>query len=159
MKTLTAFLSVALLLGAGCGDPSPERKIEAATEQVERVEQEILAAEEALERETEELAQAQEELSEARETLREAESRLVEAKQKLAEVADDAYLFRTIQGALLADDSLEGQAVAARVHDGVVTLEGQVTNQAEKKRAGELANAVPGVERVDNKVRVELAGP
>lgn len=157
--TLAAAPAAALFLASGCGDPSSEQLIEDATAQVQRAEQEVEEAKVALEREEEELAEAQEEMAEARETLREAEKRLEEARAHVAEVADDAYLFRAVQSALLADPTLEGEAIAARVRDGVVSLEGTVDLPEQKKRAGALASGVPGVKSVQNRVVVGPAGP
>ena len=150
---------VALCAALACGSPSPEELIEDATDQVRRAEAELELAREALEREEQELEQARAELETAREALGGAEQRLAEARDRVAEVADDAYLFRAVQSALLAADSLEEQAVAARVRDGVVTLEGVVPESEQKERAEALAAAVPGVKKVVNQVRVEQVTP
>ena len=158
MRTSALWLvpTLALCLAA-CGAPSAEKKIEDAAAQVDRAEEEVESAKQALEREQAELDEAREELEGARDALRGAESRLVEAQQHMGEVADDAFLFRAVQSALLADPALEDMAIGARVRDGVVTLEGQVPDADSKQRAGTLAAAVPGVKRVDNSVGVELA--
>jgi osmotically-inducible protein OsmY len=89
------------------------------------------------------------------EALGKAEERLAEAKDDLAEVADDTYLFRAVQSALLAEPELEGLAIAARVSERVVTLDGHVPSLELRKKAGAVAAATLGVERVDNKVTVE----
>ena len=135
-------LLIAALAFTACGEPSSEQRIADATAQVERAEAELEAARQRVEREEQELEAAREELAEAREALRDAETRVQEARDRVAEVADDAYLFRTVQSALLAERKLEGLAIAARVRDGVVTLEGRVPDSSQKKRAGEIAAGV-----------------
>lgn len=157
MKTIPALALCAALGLAACGRPSSEELIQDATEQVRMAEADLEEAQKRVEREEEELVQAREELDEARQAVRDAETRLAEANQHVAEVADDAYLFRAVQSALLSDPGLDDLAIAARVRDGVVTLSGRVSDKDDKKRAGALAADVPGVKSVNNEVVVELA--
>ena len=152
-----AFGFCAALGLAACGQPSSEDLIQDATEQVRLAETELEEARKRVANKEEALVQAREELEDAREAARNAEKRLAEANQHVAEVADDAYLFRAVQSALLSDPALDDRAIAAHVRDGVVTLSGRVSNKDEKKRAGALAAGVPGVKSVKNEVVVELA--
>ena len=148
-------LGVALVLALACGAPDPEKQLEEASERVAEAERGVEAAKEVVEREQSELEQAQSELAAALEKLGEAEERLEEAKAELAQTADDAYLFRTVQSALLAEPALEELAISARVRDRVVTLEGSAPTLELRKKAGEIAAATIGVERVENDVTVE----
>ncbi|MEM7409746.1 MAG: BON domain-containing protein [Myxococcota bacterium] len=152
-------LACVLALGTACAEKSSEEKILEANEKVERIQRDVELAQKAVEREVGELATAQEELAEAQEWLREAQERLSNAEVAVAEAADDAYLFRAIQQALLEDASLEKLAISARVRDRVVTLEGSVPKEAQRTRAEEVAAKTLGVERVENRVTVQAPAP
>ena len=157
MKNLSALVLCAAAGLVACGQPDPEEMIHEATEQVRLAETELEEARKRVERNEDKLVEAREALDEARDGVSAAETRLAEAERRVAEVADDAYLFRAVQSALLADPTLDDHAVAARVRDGVVTLSGQVSSAGEKKRAEAIAADVPGVKGVKNEVTLELA--
>lgn len=53
---------------------------------------------------------------------------------------------------------LKNDAIKAVSHDGVVTLTGQVDNPSHKDLAQETVANLPGVRRVDNRLRVKLEG-
>ena len=80
-------------------------------------------------------------------SLREAESR-VDLK------ATDAALFRAVQKRLLEDERLRHVAIDADVRRGVVELRGSVPDERTAAAAVEVARAVPGVMRVENRLNV-----
>ena len=120
---LLALLAVALLPIA-CSEPTAEEKLATA-------EQTLLAAEDlrdravaALERRETEHAAALEALEAARTRARDARAQVEELRRMVQEIATDDLLFRQVQAALLEDRKLSTSAIAARVDDGVVTLDG-----------------------------------
>jgi len=154
-ESLRATAFTAILLLAACGGPDPEEQLSAASQRVAEAEAGVEEAKQRVESEEEDLERAREELADAVKALEESEDRLTAAKRQLAEIADDTYLFRAVQTALLAEPELEGHAIAARVQDRVVTLEGSVPTIALRKKAGAVATGTLGVERVENAVTVE----
>ncbi len=156
MKTiLKATLIPLAAIALACGDPEPEELLNEATEAVAEAERGVEQAQASVEREEDALEKAQEKLAAAVEKLGEAEDELEAAKDRLAEVADDTYLFRAVQTALLAEPELDGLAISASVENRVVTLHGHVPKLALRKKAGEIAASTLGVQKVDNKVTVE----
>jgi osmotically-inducible protein OsmY len=150
-----AFAAIAL----ACGEPDLEELLGEATRGVAEAERGVEQARAAVEHEEDALEKAQSKLAAAVEELGEAEDEFDAAKDRLAEVADDTYLFRAVQTALLAEPELDGLAISASVQDRVVTLNGHVPELALRKKAGEIARSTLGVERVDNKVTVEPPAP
>lgn len=148
-SAMTAPVALALLVA--CGDDGLER----ARERLAQMEARVERAREAYQERRREVDEAEGALEKARRELEEAEKRLAEARTEIAERADDALLFREVQRLLLEDDDLEQVAIAARVSERVVTLEGDVPTEALKKRAGEVAREVAGVERVVNRIAVQ----
>src|SRR5437763_5606532 len=69
--------------------------------------------------------------------------------------AQDRALDARIQKRLGDEPSLKKYNVKVSVEGGVATLSGTVGTEAERTRAGEIAN-VPGVTRVDNKIVADL---
>ncbi|MFI5216583.1 MAG: BON domain-containing protein [Candidatus Limnocylindria bacterium] len=59
-----------------------------------------------------------------------------------------------IQKQLLDDDDLEEVAISARVEHGVVTLSGVVPEAELRERAVKLAESVPGVVSVQDRIQV-----
>ncbi len=70
---------------------------------------------------------------------------------------NDASLASTIQAQLAADSALTGQAVQASVQGGVATLNGTVSNSAEKTIAGRDAAGVQGIREVMNNLSIAAA--
>ncbi len=70
---------------------------------------------------------------------------------------DDASLASTIQAQLAADSALSGQGVQASVQGGVATLNGTVSNNAEKTIAGRDAAGVQGIREVMNNLSIAAA--
>jgi len=153
--------AAALLFGGAlalaCGSDDTAEQLAEANERVQRIEREVEAARQGVEREEARVEAAQQDLARAWEKLAAAKERLAEAREQVAGVADDAYVFRAVQGALLDDPKLEGLAIRARVADGVVTLEGRVESKAQRERAEELAAETAGVTKVENRIGVEAA--
>ena len=144
------FAVLSLVLAAGCGEPTPEELLAAASEAHEEARVEVEAAREALAAEEEVLRQVQAKRDAAAERLREAERVLAAARTDVQMVATDELLFGEVQRRLLADEELGRHQVAARVDDGVVTLSGTVPTAALRNHAGEVAAGVPGIRSVTN---------
>jgi osmotically-inducible protein OsmY len=160
MKTLLlATLAALATIGLACGEPDPEELLGEATRGVAEAKRGVEQAQAAVEREEDALEKAQGKLADAVDELGEAEDELKAAKDRLAAVADDTYLFRAVQTALLAEPELDGLAISASVEERVVTLHGRVPKLALRKKAGEIARSTLGVESVDNKVTVEPPAP
>lgn len=65
---------------------------------------------------------------------------------------DDATLATRVQTALQADPETQPLAIAVDSREGVVQLSGFVDSQAQTDKAAQIAQAVPGVRGVDNKL-------
>jgi hyperosmotically inducible periplasmic protein len=84
-----------------------------------------------------------------------------EAKQESREAQrsgrplSDAWLTAKTKLALLGDDRVSGTAINVDTKDGVVTLKGQVADQAEKQHAVELARKVEGVKDVRDQLTLK----
>jgi osmotically-inducible protein OsmY len=74
--------------------------------------------------------------------------------QTAAAKPSDSAVDTRISQALKADPSLKAHEIHVSVDNGVVTLTGTVTSEAERTKAARLAN-VDGVTRVDNKIVVD----
>lgn len=138
---------------ASCGDDGLER----ARERLERIEARVERAREAFQERRRARDEAERALEKARAELEEAEQQLAEARADIAEHADDALLFREVQGRLLEDRELEDVAISARVDERVVTLQGSVPSEVQRERAAEIAREVAGVERVVNQIAIDAA--
>ncbi len=57
---------------------------------------------------------------------------------------------------MLADDNVKGLGISVATQDGVVTLQGKASSQAERDEAVKIAQNVEGVKRVDD--RIEITG-
>ncbi len=66
----------------------------------------------------------------------------------------DDPVAEAVLNALNEDGSISTQYLSARAENGVVILTGSVTTAAQKSRAAQIARAVPGVRRLDNRVVV-----
>jgi len=102
---------------------------------------------------------AQDELAEARGGMRESERRIAEIEKEIGANATDPVMFRMVQKQLLDDDDLEDVAISARVERGVVTLSGVVPDAELRDRAVKLAEAVPGVVSVQDRIQIAEAKP
>jgi len=142
----------------GCGGDSAEEELARAREALKSARSEVSAAEQEVAQEEERVAEAREELQDAEKALREARERLRKARAKVDEHTTDALLFRAVQSRLLDDEELDGLAIQAEVSDGVVTLRGDVPAERYSERAVEVAGQVPGVDRVEDRLRVGGGG-
>lgn len=160
-RFLPLLLAGALLCAAplaGCGD-SEEAKIEALTKELGTL-REGLAESRAQVAEREATAKtAQDALATARGEQRESERRIAEIEKELGTHATDPVLFRMVQKELLDDDDLEDVAISARVERGVVTLSGVVDEEKLRERAVKLAESVPGVVSVQDRIQVAGGKP
>ena len=67
-------------------------------------------------------------------------------------LVSDTVLSIKVRRELQSEPDMDG--VRVHVLDGVVTLEGQVSDERRKSRAEQLAEGVFGVEEVDNRLSV-----
>tara|TARA_R110002049_G_scaffold78774_15_gene200569 strand:- start:4906 stop:5208 length:303 start_codon:yes stop_codon:yes gene_type:complete len=78
------------------------------------------------------------------------------AKQEsTGEYIDDAALTANVKTRLLASKETSGLAIKVETFKGTVQLSGFVDSAEERQRAGEIASAVKGVVRVENKLSVK----
>ena len=69
--------------------------------------------------------------------------------------ADDAAITTKVKTAISAEPELTNLEINVNTMRGVVTLTGPVNAQASSDKAMQLANAVPGVKQVENKLIVK----
>ncbi len=155
-RFLSLMLASTLLCGGllvGCGN-SEEEKIEALTKELGSL-REGLSETRAEVAEREATAKtANDALAKTRGELRESETRIAAIEKELGTHATDPVLFRMVQKQLLDDDDLEDVAISARADHGVVTLSGVVDNEKLRDRAVKLAESVPGVVSVQDRIQV-----
>jgi len=84
----------------------------------------------------------------------EAGDKVGDAGRKTGAVLGDAAVTTAVKGKFLADTAVSGLKIDVDTKDGVVTLNGNVTNRAEADRAVSLARDTDGVNRVVNNLRV-----
>jgi hyperosmotically inducible protein len=75
------------------------------------------------------------------------------------DVVTDATLVSTVRARLASDEELAPYGIGVTTLDGVVTLTGRVEREAQRDRAGRLAEEVEGIESVRNLIRVGGRGP
>jgi osmotically-inducible protein OsmY len=68
----------------------------------------------------------------------------------------DQQIRRDIEEALIADPAADSYEIAVTVDNGTATLRGLVESRAEKILAGQVAKAVKGLKRLNNKIEVKL---
>ncbi len=151
-------LLLAGVLATGCGD-SEEARVAALSKELGSL-RENLAETRASVAEREATAKtAQDSLAAARGEQRDSERRIAEVEKEIGTHATDPTLFRMVQTQLLDDDDLEDVAISARVERGVVTLTGVVSDEKLKERALKLAEGVPGVVSVQDRIQVATEKP
>ena len=138
----------------GCAESDGESAFRQATEQLTAAEAAVAAAREEAEDRARAVREAQERLVEAEDQLVRAEQELADARARVGLHATDDVLFRQVQTRLLEDDLLEDVAIAARVEKGMVTLTGEASDSEQRERAAEIADAIPGVLGVDNRISI-----
>lgn len=77
------------------------------------------------------------------------------AAEKLT--SDDA-IYDYVRRKLASDQVVKGGGLQVDVHQGVVTLRGNVEEQKQKERAAKLAKKIAGVKSVDNQLTVVQRG-
>lgn len=70
------------------------------------------------------------------------------------EAVADATIVSALRARLDADRELKPYRLGVTALDGVVTLTGRVEREAQRKRAGRLAEEIEGIESVRNLIRV-----
>jgi osmotically-inducible protein OsmY len=69
----------------------------------------------------------------------------------------DAAIASEVERKLGSDQKTSSLEIDVRTSDGIVTLSGKVSNEAEKDRAEDLAEDVEGVKRVENNLVIARA--
>jgi hyperosmotically inducible protein len=72
----------------------------------------------------------------------------------VAQAADDTGITAKVKTALIAESQLNSKSIGVDTQNGVVTLSGTVPERAQIDRAAQVAQAVEGVKRVDNRLTV-----
>lgn len=75
--------------------------------------------------------------------------------QTAGERFDDAALLAKIKADMLKARSVDGLDVNVDVKDGVVTLSGQASTEAERLKAEQIAKEAKGVKSVTNKIAIK----
>ncbi len=75
--------------------------------------------------------------------------------RKIGEVMDDAAITTQVKYALLKHESTSALNTRVTTRDGVVTIEGEAENAAEKTLVSRLAQRVPGVKSVTNSMTLK----
>lgn len=84
-----------------------------------------------------------------------AEEQTVAGEQTVGERFDDAALLAKIKADMLKARSVDGLDVNVDVKDGVVTLSGQASSEAERLKAEQIAKEAKGVKSVTNKIAIK----
>lgn len=146
-------LALAGFVALGCAE-DPEADYREATRTVGEAQEAVEEAEAAVAARRAELEGAQQELAEAREDLSAARAGLRDAESRVDVEITDAHLFRAVQRRLLEDRALGEVGISAEVDRAVVTLSGRVEKPAQRDRAVEVAEEVPGVVEVVSRIQV-----
>ena len=77
-----------------------------------------------------------------------------EEGRSTGQVIDDTAIHTKVKTALLNDPVVSGKAINVDVSRGVVTLDGAVNGDVEKRKAEDIARGVDGVRSVENKLVV-----
>lgn len=152
-------LLLAIAIGlVACGADTPEDRLAEARESLSEARAAVESQEAKVEERREAVQQAEEAAAKARAQLDDARKELAEARNRIDERATQVALFRTVQGELLAADSLDDFAIRVDVSGGTVTLRGQVAKPEQAREAVEIARSVPGVAEVVDELTVQDAG-
>ena len=68
---------------------------------------------------------------------------------------DDTAMKTDVKGKILATDPGKTFDIGVEVHDGVVTLNGNVNTAAERQQIVDAANSVHGVKQVINNIQIK----
>ena len=76
-----------------------------------------------------------------------------------AKTPDDSKVSAQVQSKLNGDSGLQGKSLTVQTSGGVVTLSGNVDNDAQRAAASRYASEIPGVKQVVNNLQVAPAEP
>lgn len=85
---------------------------------------------------------------------REMDGNGMETERSFGDRVSDATLTAEVKLKLLANSDTEGLSINVETVDDVVTLEGDVSSNAQKRLSGQIANEVEGVTSVNNRLIV-----
>src|SRR5687768_12192300 len=77
-----------------------------------------------------------------------------EDSRSTGQVIDDTALHTKVKAALVNDPVVSGTAINVNVNRGVVTLQGAVNGEVEKRKAEDIVRGVNGVRGVQNNIVV-----
>ena len=77
-----------------------------------------------------------------------------ESGRSTGEVIDDTAIHTKVKAALVNDPVVSGTAINVDVDKGVVTLQGAVNGEVEKRKAEDIVRGVSGVRSVQNNIVV-----
>ena len=77
-----------------------------------------------------------------------------ESSRSTGQVIDDTAIHTKVKTALVNDPGGSGTAINVDVEKGVVTLQGAVNGEVEKRKAEDIARGVEGVRAVQNNIVV-----
>jgi osmotically-inducible protein OsmY len=80
---------------------------------------------------------------------------VTQGRESTGRYVDDKSISAKVKTALYRDSTVKGTQVNVTTFQGVVQLSGFVENQAQKDRAGEIAQQVQGVQSVHNDLVVQ----
>ena len=145
-KPLTA-LAATIAIVAGCSAPSPEDRLIEAGDDVSNTEDRIAAI-------NAEIDAHQQAIQNLRKERQNARASLESLEKRLERRATDLAIFRAAQEALLNEPTLEDSIVVANVDDGIVTLEGAVSNAEKEQKAASIVSSIPGVKSTNNRLQL-----
>jgi osmotically-inducible protein OsmY len=77
-----------------------------------------------------------------------------QTQESTGEYIDDAAISTKVKSKLLVDKDASGMDIKVETFKGIVQLSGFVESEQEKLRAGEIAEGIDGVRRVENRISV-----
>ena len=80
-----------------------------------------------------------------------------ETREEAVRIADDSAITARVKTALAQDDASSLLDVEVETFEGITQLSGFVDTEATKLQAGEIAEAVEGVRRVENSLVIKPA--
>lgn len=102
--------------------------------------------------------QARDKVAASEPALREGAANVKDAAREtgaaVASTFDDVSITASVSSSLAKDPALSATRIDVDTKNGVVTLQGPAPSAVAKSRAGDIAKAVQGVSRVDNRLSV-----
>jgi hyperosmotically inducible protein len=77
------------------------------------------------------------------------------AERSAGDVVDDAAITARVKAALIDDESTDADAINVETRQGIVQLAGFVNSDADRERAKQVAQSVPGVKSVRNDLQIK----